>query len=169
LSRKNLKEQMKCIVGYSAEWSVGYLGLWAMKWVLTDLMFGGGTIKDAIETLFYRTDSAEGHSRFSGFFLVVKQCIEPYTNWGFYLLALGILIFFAVLFIKERKNITGGTLAQGGLMLIVAVFPFAWMFLTQNHVEQHWMFTFKILAASVFAVICAVGKGLGYGKTRSSL
>ena len=163
LCRDNWKVSLKKAVGYSVEWSFGYLGLWAMKWVLADLLVGGGTIRDALENLFIRTESAQGYSKIAGFWKVIKQSIEPYTNWGFYLLVLGILIYLAVCAWRNRRNVKQESLLQGGVVMLVALVPFAWLFLTQNHVEQHWMFTFKILAVSVFAGICAVGKVLGKG------
>lgn len=163
LNGDSWRESLKKAFGYSVEWSFGYLGLWAMKWVLADILVGGGTIQDALENLFIRTESAEGYSKLAGFWKVIKQSIEPYTNWGFYLLALGILIFLAVCVAKNRKNVRKDRLLQGGVILLVALLPFAWLFLTQNHTEQHWMYTFKILAVSVFAGVCAVGKAVGKG------
>lgn len=163
LSKEKWQTQLKKLTGYCVEWSFGYLGLWAMKWILTDCMVGGHTIRDALDTLLTRTDSAQGYSKIAGFWKVIKQSIEPYTNWGFYLLALGILIYLAVCAWRSRKNVKKESLLQGGVVFLAALMPFAWLFLTQNHVEQHWMFTFKILAVSVFAGICAVGKVLGKG------
>lgn len=158
LSADNAKESFKRLVGYSAQWSVGYLGFWAMKWVLADLLVGGNTIRDALENLFIRTESAEGYSKLAGFFKVVGQCVEPYTNWGFYFLALGIILFFGALLFKNRSRINAQRVRVSGVLLLVALFPFVWLFLTQNHAEQHWLFVFKILAVSVFAACCAAGK-----------
>lgn len=163
LSKEKWQTQLKKLAGYSVEWSFGYLGLWAMKWILTDCMVGGHTLRDAVNTLSTRTESAQGYSKIAGFWKVIKQSIEPYTNWGFYLLVLGILIYLAVCAWRNRRNVKRESLLQGGVVMLVVLVPFAWLFLTQNHVEQHWMFTFKILAVSVFAGICAVGKVLGKG------
>lgn len=43
-------------------------------------------------------------------------------------------------------------------MVLVAILPFGWALVVQNHLDEHWMFTYKIFSVSVFAVICAVGK-----------
>ncbi len=163
LNRENWKEKLKKLAGYSVEWSIGYLGLWAAKWILTELLVGGNALRDAFSTVSTRTDTAAGQSRFAGFFAVLKASISPYTNWGFYLLALGIVIYLAVLIGRDRRSITRDTLSQGGILALAALLPFGWLFLTQNHVEQHWMYTFKILAVSVFAGVCAFGKLLGRG------
>lgn len=163
LDRNCWKEKLKKLVWYSLEWSLGYLGLWTMKWVMADLLVGGNTIGDAMDTLFMRTGSAEEYSRLVGFLAVFRQNIVPYTNWGFYLLALAILIMLIILIAKNKGSITTNTVQQGGILALIVLLPFGWLFLTQNHAEQHWVFTFKILAISVFAGILAIGKALGKG------
>jgi phosphoglycerol transferase MdoB-like AlkP superfamily enzyme len=42
--------------------------------------------------------------------------------------------------------------------IIVGLYPFIWFLFTQNHSYEHSMFTCRILSASVFALLCAVGK-----------
>ncbi len=157
------REQLKKLIYYSTEWCAGYLGLWVMKWILTDLLVGGNTIKDAFDTLFLRTGSAEGYSRLQGFIPVMKQSVEPYGNWGFGFLFLGIILFLAAGIVKNRRYVAKETVMQGAVIFLVALFPVGWIFLTQNHVEEHWMYTFKILSVSVFAGVCAVGKLIGKG------
>lgn len=157
LNREEWKESLKKLIGYSAEWSLGYLGLWAMKWILTDLLVGGGAIKDALDTLFTRTESAAGYSKLAGFATVLKQNLSVYGNWSFYLLVLGIAAVLIGMAVRQRREFCKTKLLQGAVLLCIALYPFAWLFATQNHAEQHWMYTFKILAIAVFAGICAVG------------
>ena len=40
------------MVGNSAEWGVGYGGMWAAKWILADCLTGSASIRDAMETVF---------------------------------------------------------------------------------------------------------------------
>lgn len=161
LDRGNVKDKLKRLVGYSAEWGIGYLGLWALKWVLVDILTDGSTIMDGVHTIFVRTDAAAESTRLAGFFAVVKQNASVYFNWGFYLLALGILIWLAGTVLKKKSKITKKTIWEGLVLFVVALYPFAWFFLTQNHSEQHWVYTFKIFAVTVFAGICGVGKMCG--------
>jgi len=158
LNRETCRDSMKKLIGYSAEWCFGYLGMWAMKWILTDLLTGGRVISDALNTLLTRTDSAAGYSRLAGFAAVLRQNISVYENWAFFLLLLGILVFLTLLVLRQRRNANREGLACGMVLAVIALYPFFWLFLTQNHAEQHWMYTFKILAITIFAGICAVGK-----------
>ena len=167
------KENLKRLAGYSAEWGIGYLGLWAMKWLLTDLLAGGSTIRDAMETILMRTNSAEGYSKLSGFAEVVKQNLGAFRNWGFYLLFAAIVIWALIwLFLKQKRQ--GAFFGrketclwrQSAVFLLVALFPFAWWFAAQNHSQQHWIFTCKIFSVSIFAMVCALGKLLGNRENR---
>lgn len=156
---KNLRR----LVLYSVEWGVGYLGLWASKWILADLLTGGSTIRDGISTILTRTDTAADSTRAAGFLSVAGQNLSVYYNWGFLLLLLGILFWLVLRICKRRGFIGRKTVLEGAVLFLVGLFPFVWFFFTQNHSEQHWIYTFKIFSVSVFAGICGVGKICGYG------
>lgn len=161
LDKTGIMHSLKNLVWYSAEWSGGYLGLWALKWVLTDILAKGSTIKDGLQTVLMRTDTAAGNSRMAGFLAVTGQNAGEFFNWGFYLLIFGIFIWLCNIICKGRKRLTKGTLREGIGLFVVALYPIIWFFLTQNHSEEHWMYTCKILAVTVFAGICGVGKICG--------
>lgn len=159
LNSHSAKEAGKSLFINSAEWSIGYLGLWVLKWTIVDLLYGTDTIGDGIRTLFERTAVAEEQtSRLSGFLAVLKSNMSVYINWGFILLAAGIFLWILGRLYRERKRITLASFQTAIVIWIVALYPFVWFFLTQNHSEEHWMFTYKIFSVSVFAGICGVGK-----------
>lgn len=161
------KKMLGKLVGYSAEWAVGYLGFWACKWVLTDILTGGNIIQDAFHTLSVRTDVAWSRSFIGGFVYVLQQNVSVYLNWPFVLLILGITVSLFV-FLWKRKSILKGSAGWKEALVIggAALFPLGWFMLTQNHSEQHWMYTHKIFSVTVFAAICFVGKWVK-GRTTS--
>ncbi len=159
LSKECWQKQLGRMVGYSMEWGTGYIGLWVMKWVITDLLVGGHTIADGLGTILTRMDNAEQKSRIQGFFHVLKLNLGAYTNWGFLILIVGIVIGTIVFLWMKRKQIhIKKNLQSSILILVIALYPMIWFFFTQNHSEEHYMFTFKILSISVFAFVCAVGR-----------
>lgn len=161
LNKSGITHSLKSLLGYSAEWGGGYLGLWALKWVLTDILAKGSTIKDGLQTILARTDTAAENSRMAGFFAVTGQNAGQFFNWGFYLLIFGIFIWLCSIICKRRKRLAKGALREGVGLFVVALYPFIWFFFTQNHSEEHWMYTCKILAVTVFAGICGLGKICG--------
>ena len=145
--RKNIKRL--CIL--SVEWFVGYIGMWAAKWVLADLLTGSTIIKDAVDTIVIRTQSAENASRIGGFFTVIVKNLQVYGNWCYVLL--GILCILILLTSVRRREISNiiGRLQKGICFFLIALYPLAWYFVLQNHSEQHWQFTCRIVSITVFA------------------
>lgn len=159
LSNSGWKSSLRKFVSYSTQWCVGYIGMWAGKWVLADLLVGSNTISDALQTVLVRTGVSEVGSPFAGFLHVLKKNLQVYQNWGFYLLLLGVALILVKLFWKNRWEFGGRQgIEQGMVLLLVALLPLVWLFFTQNHSEQHYMYTCKIFTVTVFAGICAVDK-----------
>lgn len=158
LNRGSWKKELLCLVGCSAEWGAGYLGFWAMKWIITDLITGNGTIADAVSTLSRRTEQVEGAAGSTGLLEVLRMNMDVYANWAFGLLFAGVLVWLAGYLYKKRRAVCTDSLRHAALLLLVACYPFLWFFCTQNHSLEHWMFTYKILSVTVFACICAVGR-----------
>lgn len=159
MKRDTWKEGIKALVYYSFEWCVGYAGLWIMKWVAADILVGSSTIADGIAALLERSGTAADMSRLQGFFSVVWQNCKVYTNWAYVLLVAVIVIGLMIGWVKKgRWKFASETIKEGAVLLAVAFYPLVWFMFAQNHSEQHWMFTCKILSISVFAGLCAVGR-----------
>lgn len=155
LSDNPLKMQIKRLIGFSLCWAAGYGGMWAAKWILSDILLGTGVISDALRTLTARTASAESYNKFTGFFHVVAANIKPYMNWPYLLFGLLILGFGVLMAVRGRKGLQIENLKKSAVLYaMIALLPFGWFFVTENHSSEHWMFTFKILSVSIFAFLC---------------
>lgn len=153
LGKDKLLQGVKKLIIYSVEWVIGYGGMWAAKWVLSDLLTGSTTIKDALLTVFTRTQSAENFSRLGGFFGVVAKNLQVYSNWAYLLLFLVIVIYVFIKLLKCGIKKVLWKIPMGICFFLIAVYPFVWYFVLQNHSEQHWQFTCRILSITVFAGI----------------
>ena len=146
-----VEKQIKKVLFYSVEWGIGYAGMWAEKWVLSDLLSDSHVIQDAWENIRTRTGSAAEYSRLEGFFHVVGRNVKMYGNWCYVLIAVWVIVFVAIC-VRKGKMIRRRITAQIGSYALIALYPFFWYFLIENHSEQHWLFTCRILAISVFAL-----------------
>ena len=156
---KHWKEEIRSIFRYSTEWGIGYLGFWMMKWILTLILTGREVFHNALSALATRTDNADGYSKLEGFWVVVKKNIELYRNQIYFLIAFFSVLFIIYILIKKIKTgVESGFIGQMCVFFLVALYPFAWYFVAQNHSDEHWMFTCKILSVSVFAIGSAVAK-----------
>lgn len=162
LGNFNWKRNMCRFVTYCAEWTIGYLGMWAGKWVLTDVLTGGKIIENAVDTIRFRTGTAGSMPLFAGFISVLQKNLSVYQNWAFVLFLMAVGIILGHKFLKNKKMIwKKETTAQSLTVALVGILPFVWTLMVQNHSEEHWMFTYKIFSISAFAFFCAVGKLAG--------
>lgn len=160
LSEENWKQQIKQMAGYSLLWGVGYLGMWAQKWLITDITLQTGTIKDALLTLGERTGTVSEVSALQGYFQVLQENLGHFGNKAFLFLLCGTAAWLTMGFIRNKikrkaihqKPITGITEAIP--FIILSLFPFGWFLVTQNHSMEHGIFTCKIISISVFAFFC---------------
>ena len=151
-----LVQNIKKVLIYSIEWGIGYVFMWASKWILTDIFTGINTINDAFGTIGMRTQSVDNVSRMEGFFNVIIFHIKPYTNWCYILLALILVVGIIVKVCNIKCVRFTQNLKNSIVFWIIALFPFVWLLVIQNHSVYHWQFTCRIIAATVFAVIVAI-------------
>lgn len=153
----SVRSDLKRMVTFSFNWFWGYVWMWFSKWVLAAVFTGSNTLKDAFMTLQTRTGNAGSEGRIGGFIKVIHKNLDAYLNWGFLLFMMVILIMllsknlFDLKICKFKKTVP---------FLLVALYPFGWWFVTQNHSDEHWMFTCRIFAISVFALLSGVVKAV---------
>ncbi len=87
-SKERWRKQCGKMLRYSCFWGIGYLGFWACKWVTADILFGAGTIQDALRTIGERTHSASELSLWEGYGQVIRENISYFFHWPFYLVIL---------------------------------------------------------------------------------
>lgn len=147
LHEDTVKRNLKRMVMLSLEWSLGYLWMWGSKWLLADMLSDGSVLQDALYNVAGRTGNAEGYGRIQGFLLVVSRNLEPFQNRGFLLV---IVMSMAAACALVVKNGGKGRIYLAIPFACLAIYPFIWWFLAQNHSEEHWIFTCRIFAAAVF-------------------
>lgn len=147
-----LKENMIRIIAYSASWGLGYVAMWASKWVLADLTLHTGTIKSAVGSILGWTEAIGGRPRISGGLYVVSLNLQEYDLW-IYPVLLGILLAFdaSVFFFAAAKGSLKRAISRCVPYLLVACIPFAWYIAVQHHSGLHVAFTFRIISVACLA------------------
>lgn len=155
MNEKKISKSFISMIKHSIFWAVGYVFMWASKWLIAAAIFGKGAIGDALNTISQRTSSVEG-GRFAGFLNILKLNLSPFANRAFALILLFIVIIVAVEIIKTGifKNLAG--LLPRIPLLLIGITPFVWWFVTSNHSMEHWMFTCRIFSIFVFALLCVI-------------
>ena len=152
---ENLKKSFLNILTNSLSWGIGYIYMWVSKWVLAVIFTGNNTIKDALATVSLRTSNVPGEGRIKGYLTCLKSNLSPFANRAYACLVICILIYIAFNLISELKKKNSLSACRLVPALVIGMIPFVWWFVTLNHSSEHWMFTCRIFAVSIFSIICA--------------
>lgn len=160
----NREEKLKKSVGrmivYSGCWALGYVSMWASKWVLADLTLRTGTIKSAFSSILGWTEAIGGRPRISGGFYVIALNLEEYKFW-IYPVLVGVLVLFdivAFVWASRRASFRRAIVCSVPYLLI-ACLPFIWYIVVQHHSGLHIAFTFRIISVAALA-LGAIGLSL---------
>lgn len=152
LSRKDtFLQNFVEIIKYSMIWGVGYIGMWAGKWMIGSVLLRKNIITDAIDALLNRTSSETADASFTHW-SVIERNAEAMFGTPIKILFLGtlliLLLFLIVKTIQDKKNCFGNY-----HYLIIACMPIAWYIVAGNHSYMHFWFTYRELAILIFAVL----------------
>jgi hypothetical protein len=161
--RLRVKREAGLVIITSLWWAAGYALTWAAKWVIASSVLGMNVIADAssetshwmsapawsvaqalkvnVMNLFptIRFDpSVTGPTRY---FLVGPTAV----------LILVAVVLWVALFLKARA--TRDVIRRSASVLLVVPLPYLWLALTYNHSLIHYSFTYRVQAASIFAVL----------------
>lgn len=154
--KENVIQFMAC----SASWALGYLAMWASKWVLADLTLHTGTIRSAVSSVVGWTEAVGGRSRFLGGLYVIGLNLQAYSHWLYPALAALLAAFDLAVFVYAVKRTSWKKAAAYCVpYLLTACIPFGWYIVVQHHSGLHVVFTFRILSVAWLA-FCAAGLGL---------
>lgn len=154
---KSNKQIVQDICLYSIIWGFGYIGMWFGKWMLATLLTDVNIIKDAYMEIIYRTSSQMGDTPIS--YRKVLSNNFKYC-WGNILLLL--VLFGGYVSYKKHKDkelLKFDINKKHWPLLIIAIIPFIWYFLVQNHSYIHAWFTYRELVVVIYVVItfCCLG------------
>lgn len=140
-------------------WGIGYGCMWAMKWVITELVLHNGALTQAFGAAVYRSSS---ESDVPGSWLSTSMVWEQNVQCTFYPLFLLVLaaciLFLAVrLFRRSSRQIQVKLQLHCVLpFLFTAVLPFLWYSVLKNHSYVHASLTFRSLWLSYLSVLCLI-------------
>lgn len=140
----NIKRIFTDIIRLSIIWGIGYGLVWFTKWVLTDLLFDRNMLSIAINQVLYRSKSTEQFNMFD----TINQNIN-YLYIPFFISL--ILTFIFINIYVNKYKIKKETLNDEERLtkilpyLIIAIIPFVWYILLQNHSYYHAFFTYRNL------------------------
>lgn len=154
--KTTLKKEMIKIIKNFLAWGFGYLGLWATKWVISDLLYDTDIIKVSLTQIYYRVfginndDGIEIKSSMS----LAKNVIRA-TNY-FTIILYGIVLTWAISkkIYYRRKRMYFSSEKLSYYVCIIATL--AWYFIVAEHSHRHYFFTYKTMVIPLIATMFIV-------------
>lgn len=144
----NLKENLKKIVCISAFWTTGYGVMWASKWILGSIITRENILKDAKDSIQFRTSSNFNEQSFN-FVDVISNQFKSSNN----IIWICLILVFLFVLVKRIKKQMFNILVP---CLFIAVYPFVWYAVLKNHSFIHSFFTYRELAITLYAVLAFI-------------
>lgn len=130
-------------------WSLGYILLFATKWLVASVILHRNAIIEAIDALFFRVNGNEQYpvtrtavlkNNFNFFFVPLAK----YIMIAAFLIWIGLFVFF-----RKKINEMKAVLP----IICIAIIPYLWYILLAGHSSIHSWFTNKIQAVTAFAIL----------------
>ena len=137
-------------------WAGGYIGFWAVKWLLVVLMQGPSAWQSIWATILSRSSASEvPQSRLAAIAINIGNfpLIDRLSGINRLVVALGgemLLVALTGLFFW-RKWTTKQRWFRASLFLFASQAPFIWYLLIANHSMLNALFTYRLLLVTIFA------------------
>lgn len=146
------KDAICSVLILSICWTIGYAGMWAMKWILSSMVLGTNVVADALGAARVRASkqTVGDHTPIS----LIDVIIETWKilNKKAYLIMVVVGIIYTLK--KWRFNIMKVHDKKKALqLLIIAIYPIGWCFAMTEHTYEHSLFTFRIWGITTFALL----------------
>ena len=154
LLKEKLSSVLKMMSGFLISWGTGYIGMWAGKWIISDLLTGYGTISSAfnqISTYTLLNDNLNNANWQITTLSAIRRNISTLGDGPIKIFLFAAIIFMLYVLIKNRHYLTRRLILP---YLFPAALPFLWYAAISGHSHIHAFFTYRNLAATVFALAC---------------
>lgn len=145
--------RVRKIIVCTIVWLIGYAGMWVAKWLVAWLLTGNNPVLDGLDAVKRRiaADTTPESGVSISLFGAIYRNVSQYFNVGTYFLLLAGCIVFACLIAKKRIRFRRPPKSSSTLM-IVALYPFLWYAVVQNHSVVHPFLAHKNLSVTIFSL-----------------
>ena len=151
LDDKNWKRKIVNIVKLGLCWGIGYIGMWAGKWIIGSLILDTNILAEAFGRMTVHSGEAvQMDGKALSAWEVLWKNIKVLLKWPYFLLAVATVIYYgkAVLFKVNRK-----TIMLCIPFLILCLIPCIWIMLLKSHSLWCYWYTYRNLGSTAFAVV----------------
>ena len=145
-----IKDLLKCCIC----WGIGYLGMWAGKWILAVLLTDVDVIKEAFAKVEQQTSVVAETS------VTLRRNINNFTSSSIMPIANLYIFIQIVRMIINKVKIKKTSINKIDIITCVGIslLPICWYIFASRHSYVHSFFTFRSLVVTAFAIMCMFAK-----------
>ncbi len=156
--RELLKEKLSDVLKMMSEllisWSIGYAGMWSGKWIIAQILTGQEVLLNALHqvAVYSRVGNDLANIGWQITSLgAIQRNIAVLGHGPIRIFLFAAIIFLLYVLIKNRHYLTRRLILP---YLFPAALPFVWYAAASGHSHIHAFFTYRSLAATIFAFAC---------------
>ena len=138
-------------------WSIGYLGAWAMKWVIASVVLGENVMPLVQSHISQRIGGSVSLPLSEFLFQAVLRNIRSLFPFDYGVVGAGIMLFLVIFIVwpvyKNKVHVREDVnLSRVTLYIIIGLIPYIRFLVLHNHSYIHSFFTYRAQAATVLAL-----------------
>lgn len=150
--KKEIIKMIKCFIA----WGIGYLGLWATKWIISDLLYGTDIIKVSFTQIYYRVFGINNDDKIEikNIEALGKNIIVAinYLMITMYALSFVWAIIKKIYYRKKGMFVSANKLPY----YVCIIATLAWYFIIAEHSHKHYFFTYKTMVIPLISTMFIV-------------
>lgn len=136
--RRHREPDLKFFVICGILWIGVYLGLWATKWLIADLLIGASVFNSGLASVSYHSGLILGSSDMGNKFALIVGIMAVIT----------VVVYLISYFIGTKRGQAG----RGLVFILIALLPEIWIFAIQNYSLWHRREVWRILSVYIFSL-----------------
>ena len=151
--RHTNKDLVRPILIGALLWSLGYVFMWLLKWLLASAILQQDIFKDAIDQVFLHVSSGSHEAGSAGSYTHLGMLVTNLRHILFIKpISIAIIAIATIgVFIKYRRKKIALILPTILTIGAIGLSPVLWVLATLNHSSTHHWFTFRQFTISLFA------------------
>ena len=145
----NWKEKIKTVILLGICWVIGYLGMWAGKWVISSIVLNKNVFVEAFSRITVHSSETYMEGVNIGAFGALWKNVKVLLKWPYFLMGFFYLVYYLRKIVRNFK-FTG--LIQCTPFVIICFIPCIWIMILSSHSAWCYWYTYRNLSASVFSV-----------------
>ena len=147
-NKVSFTKDLKKLFSFSAIWLIGSIVTWLSKWILAFLTVEKDVFKQAFNQITERSSSQFGDMDLTRFDAIKNNF--QHVQWMVVLVVAIILVYFIV------RHFNKYGIKAFGLFLLIALLPYVWYIIVDNHSYVHYWFTFRLQIVAVMGLLFAL-------------